>query len=249
MAFSYQLYSSRNFGPLSHTLQLLSDLGYEAVEGYGGLYDDIADLPALKSDLDDAGLQMRTGHFGLDMIEDRPDQILEIARTLNMTDIYVPYILPDDRPTSAEGWRAYGARVEAAGKPIVEAGLGFGYHNHDFEFVRTDGVMPMDELLAGGPSLSWEMDVAWVVRGGVDPLDWIARYKDRISAVHVKDIAKAGENLDEDGWADVGAGEMDWAGLMNALRQTPAAHYVMEHDNPSDEKRFAGRSIASAKTY
>ena len=39
---SYQLYSSRNFPPLADTLSMLSDLGYSQVEGYGGLYDDLA---------------------------------------------------------------------------------------------------------------------------------------------------------------------------------------------------------------
>ena len=43
-AFSYQLYSSRNFPPLSRTLSMLADLGYEQVEGYGGLFDDTTEL-------------------------------------------------------------------------------------------------------------------------------------------------------------------------------------------------------------
>ncbi len=48
------------------------------------------------------------------------------------------------------------------------------------------------------------MDVAWVVRGGADPLDWLGRYKGRVTAAHVKDIAPKGENAAEDGgptWA------------------------------------------------
>ncbi len=61
----------------------------------------------------------------------------------------------------------------------------------------------------------------------------------------MKDIARKGEGLDEDGWADVGHGVMDWARLMAALRQTRALTFVMEHDNPNDLKRFATRSFAS----
>ena len=33
--FSYQLYSSLNFPPLSETLKMLAGLGYNRVEGYG----------------------------------------------------------------------------------------------------------------------------------------------------------------------------------------------------------------------
>ena len=61
-----------------------------------------------------------------------------------------------------------------------------------------------------------------MIRGGADPLQWIAHLRsDRITAVHVKDIAPAGENADEDGWADVGHGTVDWKALMAALKERP----------------------------
>ena len=93
------------------------------------------------------------------------------------------------------------------------------------------------------------MDVAWVIRGGADPFAWIEKYKDRITAAHVKDIAPAGQNTDEDGWADVGHGTVDWASLIAALRNIGCTHFVMEHDNPKDDARFATRSIASANAF
>jgi hypothetical protein len=33
--FSFQLYSARNFPPLSDTFELLASLGYKSVEGFG----------------------------------------------------------------------------------------------------------------------------------------------------------------------------------------------------------------------
>jgi len=77
-------------------------------------------------------------------------------------------------------------------------------------------------------------------------LHWITEFGPRITAVHVKDIAPAGENASEDGWADVGQGAVDWKRLMTALRSTPARNYIMEHDNPSNDRRFAERSLAAA---
>jgi sugar phosphate isomerase/epimerase len=94
------------------------------------------------------------------------------------------------------------------------------------------------------------MDVAWVVRGGQDPLAWIKKYGSRINAVHVKDIAPAGEALNEDGWADVGHGTMDWQALATAIKAgTNARYWVMEHDNPSDVDRFASRSLAAVQAW
>ena len=244
---SYQLYSSREFPPLADTLKMLKDAGYGAVEGYGGLYGDPA---GLKAELDRVGLAMPSGHFSLEMLEREPDRAISIARTLGMRAVYCPHLAADDRPAGAAGWRAFGKRLEEAGAPFRAAGLDFGWHNHDFEFRATsDGAIPMEEILHGGPGLSWEADIAWIVRGGADPLEWVGRFGSRITAAHVKDIAPEGECVDEDGWADVGHGVMDWRGIWEALRATPAALMVMEHDKPNDDRRFATRSIASVNAF
>lgn len=242
--YSYQLYSSRNYGPMADTLKMVADLGYAQVEGYGALYASLDDLAGLKAMLEANGLHMKSGHFSLAMVEDKPEAVLNIARELKVSDIYVPHLAEPDRPKDAAGWRAFGERLGRAGKPLVDAGLRFGWHNHAFEFTALpDGSFPIEAILAGGPDLSFEFDVAWAVRGGQDPLPWIQRYADRISAAHVKDIAPQGECTDEDGWADVGQGVMDWKGIMAALRGVGCDLFVMEHDNPSDDARFARRSI------
>ena len=246
--FSYQLYSSRNFQPLSDTLKMLADLGYSQVEGFGALFSDDAAIDALKRDLDANGLHMATAHFGLDMVRDTPDRALDIARKLGVEAVFVPFLMPDARPNDAAGWRDFGATLDKCGKPLREAGLAYGWHNHDFEFQPTEtGEMPLDLILDGGRDLAIELDVAWVVRGGEDPLAWIEKYADRILSAHVKDIAPAGENADEDGWADVGHGVMDWPAIMAALKKTKARYFVMEHDNPSDHARFARRSIETVR--
>ncbi len=110
-----------------------------------------------------------------------------------------------------------------------------------------DGALAMDLILEHAPSIDWEMDVAWVLRGGADPLAWIADHADRITTAHVKDIAPQGENAAEDGWADIGHGTVDWRSLMAALRGAGVDLFVAEHDKPSDFDRFAARSIDSIR--
>lgn len=248
----FQLYSARNFQPFSEIYPKLKAAGYGEVEGYGALYASLADgeLDTFRKELDDNSLTMPTAHFGLDMIENDPARVIKIARTLGIEAVYCPYLMPDQRPTDASGWFAFGQRLQAAGKPLRDAGLVFGWHNHDFEFAALpDGSTPQEQIFAGGPELDWEADIAWVIRGKADPFAWIESYGKRISAVHVKDIAPSGENTDEDGWADVGHGTVDWKGLIAALKNTRVKHFVVEHDNPKDIDRLITRSIASFKTY
>lgn len=244
---SYQLYCSRNFPPLADTLSMLSEAGYKDVEGFGGLFGD---LDALRAGMDATGITMPTSHVGLDMLENEPDRAIEIAQMLGVKAMFVPHIGPDLRATDPAGWVAFGTRLAEAGKPLRDAGLTFGWHNHDFEFDAVgDGEMPLDLLLSASDDLALELDLGWVQRAGQDPVVWINRYADRLAAVHVKDIAPAGEAADEDGWADVGHGTMDWAAIHAALGAAGCNRYVIEHDNPSDDARFATRSINSIKGW
>jgi sugar phosphate isomerase/epimerase len=247
MNWSFQLYSARNFQPWQGVVETLARLGYREVEGFGGVYADPAGFRRL---LDANGLSMPTGHFPIDMLENDFDGARRIADALGVRLMVCPHLVADQRPTDAEGWRAFGRRLAAVGEKAKKAGYGFAWHNHDFEFkALADGSVPQTHIFDAAPDLGWEIDVAWVVRGGADPLKWIADHAARIVSVHVKDIAPAGEALDEDGWSDVGHGTIDWPGAMAALRKTPAGHFIMEHDKPSDYERFARRSIAAAKTF
>ncbi len=244
--FSYQLYSSRNSLPLDQTLEMIKRNGYAQVEGYAGVY---ADPKATRAALDAYGLTMPSGHFSIDLLENEQQKVLDIAGTLGMKAIYCPHLAVDLRPSDGAGWSAFGQRLEAAQSVYSKAGYIFGWHNHDFEFkTLPDGSIPQKLIFDAAPSISWEADIAWIIRGGGDPFQWIENYGSRISAVHVKDIAASGENTDEDGWADVGYGTVDWRALMAALKDTPVQYFIMEHDNPSDDERFARRSIATVKT-
>jgi sugar phosphate isomerase/epimerase len=248
--FSYQLYSSRNFPPLTDTLRMLKSAGYIGVEGFAAMYPDEAAAASVAAAVKDAGLVMPTGHFDLASLEGNPDGVMRMARVLGIKTIICPWIAPDDRPIDVTGWQALGGRLEAAAVPFLKAGFKFGWHNHDFEFrPLPGGQLPHDLIFAAAPSIGWEMDVAWVIKGGQDPMPFIARYGSRILTAHVKDLASVGQNATEDGWADVGRGVVDWPVIYRALKATPCAHFIMEHDNPSDHARFAANSIAAAKGW
>lgn len=248
MDWSYQLYSSRNHTPWTPVLKGLAKAGYTRVEGYGGVYDD---PKAFAAELKANGLKMPTAHFSIDMLEKDFAKAAQIAKALGVKLMICPYLLPEIRPTTAKGWQDLGKRLNKIAKRAAEAGFTFAYHNHDFEFVLLpDGSAPMRHLLDSAPDVGWEIDVAWVIRGGTDPAAWIVAYGNRIVAVHVKDIAAAGTNQDQDGWSDVGHGTVDWKGLFKLLKaKTKAKHFIMEHDKPADAASFAKRSIAAANKF
>ena len=146
-----------------------------------------------------------------------------------------------------DGWRALGEELGGLAEQLRAEGIRLGYHNHDWELRVRDGDKAGLDLVfegAAGTPLAWEADIAWLVRAGVDPQDWLARHGDRLLAAHVKDIAPEGRNRDEDGWIEVGQGVLDWPALWRTCRDAGARWMVVEHDKPADPARMARASFA-----
>lgn len=242
---SYQLYSSRNWGA-EETFAMLAEAGYKEVEGVGPHYEDLAKTKAFLERYD---LTMPTGHFAPDLVENDPEKAIEIAKVLGITDVIVPFIPPAERMTTLAGWTDFAARLARESEPIIAAGLEFAWHNHDFEFVPVDGQFPLDLIAAASADIKFELDLAWIYVSGQDPIEWLEKYKGRIIAAHVKDVAPKGECADEGGWADVGYGTMDWKKIKPAMDAAGVTRYVVEHDNPNDHKRMATRSLASIQAF
>lgn len=247
MTPALQLYSMRDCADQIALLAELPALGITTVEGYGGIYSDPAGYRAA---MDANGISMPTCHMGLANTEADFDATMAIIDTLGIKRVFAPYLEEKDRPDTAEGWAAFAQRLNVAGQKYASRGISFGWHNHDFEFVaQADGSTPMDVLLEAAPDITWEADLAWILRGGRAPLEYVKRYGDRLSAIHVKDIAPEGTHLEEDGWSDLGAGTMDWAALLRACRSASNdLIYILEHDKPADPVGYATRSAAAFKT-
>lgn len=232
---SMQLYSARNFTPLDAQLAIIARNGYRHVETFGPLHDNPAASARLFAE---HGLSALSAHIPLEILTDQTTRALDIVKALGASYAVAPYLPPEAWPTDSSGWRRIGEALERASEILAPHGVRVAWHNHAFEFrVLSDGSLPLTHLL--GEKGLWEADLAWVARGGADAAFWVRHLRGRIPIVHVKDIAPPGQNLDEDGWADVGTGVMPWAELWALTRDAGAELFVAEHDNPSDFARFA----------
>ena len=79
---------------------------------------------------------------------------------------------------------------------------------------------------------SFVLDTHWVQRGGGDVCQWIKKLKDRIDILHMKDYKIV---CDADGrfvptFAEIGQGNLNWEGIMEAAIEANVKHYVVEQD-------------------
>ena len=241
---SIQLYTLRSLGDLDRILDAAAEAGFRHVETVGSHLDDAANV---RAKLDARGLKASSSHVSLAALRERPDAVMEACRTLGFTQLFMPAVPPDQRDMAADGWRALGRELGGMAERFQTQGIRLGYHNHHWELTPKEGGKTALELIfeaAEGSPLAWQADVAWLVRGGADPKRWLDRYRSRVVSAHVKDIAPAGQNEDQDGWADVGSGVLDWRDLWRACRQAGAEWMVVEHDKPADPAQTARASLA-----
>lgn len=240
---SLQLWSTRGDDPLPRQLDYLVAHGFTDVQPFHDQYDDVG---ALKDMLATAGLSTLSGHFNIAMFDGDARRVIDAARALDMSLVVAPWLEPEDRPTDKDGWRRIHDWLIGVKARIEDAGFAFAWHNHDFEFQRfEDGSFGIEYLL--GEEIDVAFDLAWVHVAGEDPATWLRRYAGRVPAVHVKDVAASGENIDEMGFADLGHGVVDWPALWNVLDELDVGLRIVEHDQPSDWRRFVTRTTATMR--
>ena len=207
------------------TLQKVAEVGYQEVEFAGYFERDPAQVRAL---VDALGLRAPSAHVPIEMLKADLPAVLAAAETLGHRYIVCPYLAEDQR--SLAQYRDHARLFNEIGAACGEAGVRFGYHNHDFEFFDTDGVLPYDLLLAEtDPNLVvMELDLYWIVKAGHDPLAYFAAHPGRFPLCHIKDMAADGSIT------TVGAGTIDFAPILAQTDQAGLKHYFVEHDWPED---------------
>ncbi|KQM97189.1 xylose isomerase [Sphingobium sp. Leaf26] len=221
-----QLYTVRELfsaDPVA-TLEQVAKIGYREVEFGGGGYDAM-DHKLLRKTMDRLGLTSPSLHIGYDALLDKFDASVAMAKTLGADTVILPYMV--DKHREAAAWDAALVNINRFGAQLKAAGLGFAYHNHDFEFtVKPDGVSLFDRLVkACDPELvKIELDLYWAVHAGEDVQALIKRLAGRIYAYHVKDMRP------DRSMTAVGAGTIDFASLFKLNALAGVRHFYVEND-------------------
>lgn len=221
-----QLYTVRELfskDPMG-TLEQVAAIGYREVEYGGGGYDKM-DHAALRKTMDRLGLTSPSIHVGYEALASDFDGAVAMTRALGADTLIVPYMADTHR--SAEGWKAAVADFNRYAERLKKAGLGFAYHNHDFEFtMKPGGTSLFDTLIADAdPALvQIELDLFWAVAAGEDPKAIIRRLPERIYAYHVKDRTADGK------MTSVGKGVIDFADIFTLNAVAGVEHFYVEND-------------------
>jgi sugar phosphate isomerase/epimerase len=227
---SLQLYTVREetARDMPGTLRRISEIGYPAVEfaGFGG--ENAEDLSNILYDL---GLRASGAHVPFHSWETDPGSVITDMHTLDCAHAILPMAPPDQHRDETAVARLAGS-LNRWGDLCRQEGVTFSYHNHDFEFAPLDGTTMWEVLVREtDPELVYfELDLYWVRYGGANPETLLREVADRVSLVHVKDMASDEQRSD----LPVGEGIMPWTSLLEAADVAEVEWYVAEQDNPRD---------------
>ncbi|HYC85382.1 MAG TPA: sugar phosphate isomerase/epimerase [Chryseosolibacter sp.] len=230
------------------TLKTIASLGYEDLETYG--YDPIQKkyygLPgnAFRNLLIDNQLSTSSGHYDFHLYFDKSedalkryvDQCIEGAHAVGQHYITWPWLDPQSR--TLEKFKALAAKLNVVGEQINKSGLGFAYHNHDYEFTDQNGTngyeIIMDETDAKFVKL--QLDLYWVMHSSkLSPQELISKQPGRFVMWHVKDMDKVTRD-----YTELGNGSIDYTAILPEASRAGLQYYFIEQGG-----NFAVNSIKS----
>lgn len=221
---------------LKGTLQKVKAIGYEDSETYGFKGDEgtyygqkAADF---KKILEDNGLTTTSGHYDFhpfmsksnDELARYTDQCIAGAHTLNQKYITWPWLDPQSR--TIEKFQLLTEKLNFVGERVTKSGLGFAYHNHDYEFFETDGKTGYDLVMKNtDPKLvKLQIDLYWVMRDSKrSPAELIALQPGRFVMWHIKDMDK--NNRD---YSELGNGSIDFTPILPLASKAGMEYYYIE---------------------
>ena len=218
-----QLYSlrARAAQDFFGVLKEVAAIGYVGVEG-AGLHGR---KPAeVRKVLDDVGLVMPSAHVPLPTPENLSETV-DTAKTLGYG--MIVSARGPDQFTTLDSIKAVADVFQKAAELVKPHGLRLLYHNHYWEFHRVEGRIAYDILMELAPSLLGQLDVYWASNfETVSVLDVLARYRNRVPSLHIKD----GPLVKGQPHTAVGAGKMDIPACIKAADPKFTEWLVVELD-------------------
>lgn len=245
MKFGIQLYSLKDFikeNGFEAALDIVKKAGFDCVEfaGFYGLEpQQVVEL------LHKYGLEGYSAHIQPVDIEKN----LPYIDAIGIKAIYVPYA---NRATLTEKCDELISDIKAVMPILNERGIVFGYHNHAAEY--QDGDDAVYRLMDAVDGLTAEVDIFWVTAAGLEPLDILKKYGDKLTAVHVKEMDKRTDIATprEYPCAVVGEGKSNCKAAIEYALKNGVDKFILEVEGmPAEmtEEEFLAKSCANMKKF
>ncbi len=231
-------------------LKTIAGFGYQDTEtyGYDGQSQQFYGMPAadFKKVLEDNSLESTSGHYDFtkyfngsnEELLRYTDQSIAGAHALGQKYITWPWLDPESR--SIEKFKSLVDKLNIIGERVNKAGLGFAYHNHDFEFIDHNGEIGYDIILQNtDPELvKLQIDLYWIAHSSpYTAHELFLKSPGRFVMWHIKDMDKISRD-----YTEMGNGSIDYTKIIPDASLSGMEYYYIEQGG-----NFAQNPIQSVK--
>lgn len=222
-----QLYTLREIDrPLPSLLDAVGETAFSGVE-FAHRFAD-SDQTAVSDALARNELFPVAAHVDIDRLEADPQGTVDSYAAVGCETLVVPWLGPEQ--FSGDRIESTANRLTALAGRVADAGGVLHYHNHDHELASVGDRTALEELIHhSGDALGIEPDTGWIEAGGADPVAFIETHAERIDLLHVTDC-----HADTATPTEIGTGDVDVQGCLDAARNGGVEALVYEHDEPED---------------
>lgn len=228
LPIALQLYSIREEleKDFKEILLKVKKMGYDGVElaGTYGLSKE-----EMKEYLDQLGLTAISAHVPLEDLRDATEETLSYYQYIGCSYIVIPYLSEEYR-YGGDKYEPILSDLKWIGAACREKGMKLLYHNHDFEFERTEkGNYALDELFASvsRETLMPQFDTGWVKAAGENPADYLENYKGYCEIIHLKDLTMEGDVI----LKSLGEGIQDMYEIVKKASECGTKWLIVEQDD------------------
>ena len=160
------------------------------------------------------------------------DDIIALLSAFPDAKLVLVQLPGDDRRNLRVRQRAAIACMNAVGRRALEAGLRPSVHPNSPPASLFRTADDYEILLEGlHPSIGFTPDAGHIAAGGMDAVEVVRYYRDRIDHVHFKDIHPAGA------WAATGSGVLDFPTIVSFLVKTGYDGWIVLEDESEDARQ------------
>lgn len=220
--FSWQMSLDTYQGRIGHIAEVAKRAGFTAVEPEIVILGEAPTAEHILAEVEPHGIHIPalvvaeewTHPQETDGERERADWAFELAEALDAQRIVVVQT-SSGRHDLAERQRSLMSCFTALSLRAADHGIGVSFHPNSLEsslFRDAADYDLLEDILPA--SVGFAPDLGHVARGGMDIVDTLKRFGDRVDHLHVKDMYTDGR------WAPTGQGDLDLVGAMRYLSES-----------------------------
>jgi sugar phosphate isomerase/epimerase len=172
---------------------------------------------------------------------DKLKETVEFNRIIGNKFIIVPWM---NEAKSKQEWLDRAKLFNDIADTIKSEGMSVGYHAHQHDFNKIDGVSAWDLFFGNTKAeVIMQLDTSNCREGGADPVAVLKKYPGRARSIHIKSHGAGPE-------AVIGEGDIDWPAVFAFCEgEGKTEWYVVEHETSKKPLDAVKRNFEALRAF